>query len=185
MNKRFPILAIFIAIVLFVTAFGAFVVQAQTSERTAPAAASYEAVLGKSLNDSDVADFIASNRCEGAGQFHLCNAAGMPLVTGEGQKVETVYLYPNASSGFAAYNGTLPLGLSPSDTLASVEDKLGQPRVSQVPQAGWVPGVPDQSGTPDHIHTWAIYKRFDVTVVYNSPSATDKSATIYAILVSK
>jgi hypothetical protein len=185
MNKRFPILAIFIAIVLFVTAFGAFVVQAQTSERTAPAAASYEAVLGKSLNDSDGADFIASNRCEGAGQFHLCNAAGMALVTGEGQKVETVYLYPNASAGFAAYNGTLPLGLSADDTMASVEDKFGQPKVSQAPQAGWVPGVPDQSGTPDHIHTWAVYKRFGLTIVYNSPSATDKGATIHAILVSK
>jgi len=185
MNNRYPILSIFVAIVLFVTAFGALVVQAQSSERTAPAAASYEAVLGKSLDDTDVADFIASNRCAGTGQFQLCNPAGMALLIGEGQKVETVYLYPNTTADFAAYKGNLPLGLSAKDTMASVEDKFGQPKVQHAPQAGWEPGLPDQSGSPDHTHYWAIYKRFGVTVVYNSPSATDKGATIYSILISK
>jgi hypothetical protein len=57
--------------------------------------------------------------------------------------------------------------------------------VRHAPQAGWDLGLPDESGTPDHSHTWAMYKRFDVTIVYNSPSATDKDANIYAILVSK
>jgi len=185
MNKRFQILITFAAIALFAATFGALVVQAQPSERTAPAAASYEAVLGKSLDDSDVADFIASNRCSGTGQFQLCNPAGMALLIGEGQKVETVYLYPSTTADFAAYKGNLPLGLSAKDTMANVEDKFGQPKVQQAPQAGWEPGLPDQSGTPDHIHTWAIYKRFGVTVVYNTPAANDKGAAIHAILVSK
>jgi hypothetical protein len=185
MNKRFQILIAFAAIALFVTTFGAIVVQAQPSPRAVPAAASYEAVLGKSLDDTAVADFIASNHCSGTGQFQLCNVAGMALRIGDGQQVETVYLYPNASADFAAYKGTLPLGLSAQDTMASVEDKFGQPKVQHAPQAGWEPGVPDQSGTPDHTHYWAIYKRFGVTVVYNSPSGTDKGATIHAILVSK
>jgi hypothetical protein len=60
-----------------------------------------------------------------------------------------------------------------------------QPKVQQAPQAGWELGLPDESGTPDHTHYWAIYKRFGLTIVYNSPSATDKGATIYAILVNK
>ena len=185
MNKRFQILITFVAIALFVTSFSALVAQAQSSERAVPEAAPYEAVLGKSLEDTDVADFIASNRCSSTDRFQLCNAAGMALLIGEGQKVETVYLYPSTIPDFAAYKGTLPLGLSANDTMASVQVKFGQPKVQQAPQAGWEPGLPDESGTPDHTHTWAMYKRFGVTIVYNSPSATDKGATIYAVLVGK
>jgi hypothetical protein len=184
-NNHFKIIMPFAAIALFITMFSVLVVQAQSSERAAPEAATYEAVLGKSLEDTDVADFIASNRCSSTDRFQLCNAAGMALLIGEDQKVETVYLYPNMINDFAAYKGTLPLGLSASDTMASVQDKFGQPKVPQAPQAGWEPGLPDESGTPDRTHYWAMYKRFGVTIIYNTPSATDQSATIYAILVSK
>jgi hypothetical protein len=184
MNKRFEILSILAALALFATACGAQVVQAQ-SVQAAPKAAAYEAVLGKSLTDKDVADFIFSNNCSSTGQFQTCNDAGLALWIGQGQKIETAYLYPNKVSDFAAYKGQLPLGLSSIDTMASVEDKFGQPKVEHAPQAGWEPGLPDQSGTPDHIHYWAMYKRFGVTIIYNSPSATDKGATIYAILVNR
>ena len=185
MNKRFRILIPFAAIVLFALTFGAIVVRAQPSGRAIPEAASYEAVLGKSLDDAEVTDFIAINRCASTGRFQLCNAAGIVLLIGESQKVDTVYLYPNAIADFAAYKGKLPLGLSSNDTMAGVEEKLGQPKVDQAPQAGWQPGLPDESGTPDHVHSWAMYKRFGLTIVYNSPSTTDKGATIYAILVSR
>ena len=185
MNNRFQILITFAAIALFITTFSAFVVQAQSSERAVPEAATYEAVLGKSLEDTDVADFIASNRCSSTDRFQLCNAAGLALWSGQGQKIVTAYLYPNKTRDFAAYKGTLPLGLSANDTMASVEVKFGQPKVEHAPQAGWEPGLPDQSGTPDHIHYWAVYKRFGVTIIYNSPSATDKGATIHAILVNR
>jgi hypothetical protein len=185
MNKRFHILMILAAIALFVTACGAQVAQAQSDEKAAPEAAAYEAVLGKSLSDQDVVDFIASNRCSSTGQFQMCEAAGMALWSGDDQKVETVYLYPNKSDQFQAYKGALPLGLSANDTMASVEEKFGQPKVQHAPQAGWEPGLPDESGTPDHIHYWAMYNRFGVTIVYDSPSAADKSATIYAVLVSR
>jgi hypothetical protein len=185
MNKRLQILIAFAAIALFAITFGALAVQAQPSERGVPEAASYEAVLGKSLNEPDVADFIASNRCSSAGQFQLCNDAGMALLIGEGQKVEMVYLYPNAVADFAGFKGPLPLGLAANDTMASVEDKFGMPRVQQALQAGREPGLPDTSGTPDYTHYWAMYERFGVTLVYNSPSATDQGATIHAILVSQ
>ena len=194
MNKRFQILTLGVlaALALFATACGAQVVQAEPAEvepakaePAVPQAATYEAIVGKSLNDADVADFIASNRCSSTGSFQLCNAAGMALRVDQSQNVETVYLYPNKIADFGAYRGTLPLGLSANDTMATVEDKFGQPKVAQAPQAGWTPGLPDATGTPDHTHYWAIYKRFGVTIVYNSPSATDKGATIHAILVSK
>ena len=77
----------------------------------------------------------------------------------------------------------LPYGLTAQDTRATVEQKLGHPRVVYAPQAGWEPGLPDEGGSPDHIHYWAIYKRFGLTVIYNSPSPNDKSATIHAIRV--
>ena len=187
MNKRFQILTLSMlaTLALFATACGAQVVQAQPAAKDVPQAAAYEAILGKSLNDADVADFIASYRCSSTGPFQLCKTAGMALQVDQSQNVETVYLYPNQTADFGAYIGTLPLGLSASDTMASVEDKFGQPKVAQAPQAGWTPGLPDETGTPDHTHYWAIYKRFGITIVYNSPSATDKGATIHAILVSK
>jgi len=75
----------------------------------------------------------------------------------------------------------LPYGLTAQDTMATVEQKLGEPRVIYAPQAGWVPGLPDEGSSPDHMHYWAIYKRFGLTIIYNSPSPDDKSATIHAI----
>jgi hypothetical protein len=185
MNKSLPILSISIAVTLFVTAYVALVVQAQASAQAIPEAAAYESILGKSLTDKTVGDFIVRNGCSSKGRFQMCSDAGVALWIGQDQKVETVYLYPNQTYGFGTYKGTLPLGLSPDDTMARVEDKLGQLKVEHAPQAGWMPGLPDENATPDHIHTWAIYKRFGLTIVYNSPSATDKGATIYAILVSK
>ena len=85
----------------------------------------------------------------------------------------------------AAAPEPLPYGLTAQDTMASVEQKLGQPRVIYAPQAGWEPGLPDEGGSPDHAHYWAIYKRFGLTIVYNSPSPNNKGATIHAILVNR
>ena len=185
MNKNLPILSILIAVVLFVTAYSAVVVQAQASAKDIPQAAAYESILGKSLSDKAVDDFIVSNRCSGTGQFQVCKQAGVALWIGQDQKVETVYLYPKQVDGFGAYTGTLPFGLVAKDTRTSVEEKLGHPRVTSAPQAGWVPGLPDENAIPDHIHAWSMYKRFGVTIIYNSPSAADKGATIHSILVSK
>jgi hypothetical protein len=85
----------------------------------------------------------------------------------------------------AASPPALPYGLTTEDTMASVEHKLGQPKVTYAAQAGWEPGLPDEGGSPDHVRYWAIYKRFGLTVVYNSPSASDKGATIHAIYVDE
>jgi len=179
MNKLFKILSFLAVIALFVTACGGQVAQAAGS------AVNYQAVLGKSLDNKDVAEFIVSNNCSAANSFQLCNDAGMALWLDSNQVVKSVYLYPGGADGFAAYKGELPLGLAATDTMVTVEQKFGQPKVDHALQAGWEPGLPDQSFTTDYIHYWAIYKRFGVTIVYNSPSSDDKNATIYAILVNK
>ena len=185
MNKSFNTLSILVAITLFSTACSAQVVQAQSEKRAAPKAVTYESVLGKSVNANDVADFIASNNCTPSGQFQLCQSVGLALWTDADQTIERAYLYVSNSDDFTAYRGELPFGLVPSDTMAMVEQKFGQPKTAHAPQAGWELGLPDESGTPDHIHYWATYKRFGVTIVYNSPSVNDKGATIHAILISK
>jgi hypothetical protein len=187
MNKLFKNLSILAVIALFITACGAQMVQAQPEEQSAPKATTttYQAVLGKSLNNKDVADFIASNNCTSSGPFQLCQSVGVVLWADADQAIKTAYLYLSNSDEFAAYKGELPLGLASGDTMASVEQKLGQPKVEHAPQAGWEPGLPDTGGTPDHIRYWAVYNRFGVTIVYNTVSADDKAATIHAILVGK
>lgn len=179
MNKLFKTLSFLAVLALFATACGAQAVQAVGS------ATSYQAVLGKPLNDKDVADFIASNNCSAASSFQLCKDVGVSLWLDSDQMVRSVYLYPTRTDGFTAYKGELPLDLASNDTMATVEQKFGQPKVEHAWQAGLESGLPDEGLTPDHSHYWAIYKRFGVAIIYNSPSANDKSATIYAILVTK
>jgi hypothetical protein len=182
MNKLFKTLSL-LAVIAFLAV--ARVPPLVDVAQAAPAGINYEATLGKSVNDKSVTDFIASNNCAAAGQFQLCQSAGLALWTDNSQIIKTAYLYVNPSNDVPAYKGELPLGLAASDTMASVEQRLGQPVEVHAPQAGWKPGLPDEGSSPDHMHYWAIYRRFGLTVIYNSPSADDKNATIYAILVSK
>jgi len=180
MNKLFKTLSILAAIALFAIACSP---QAAVA---APAEVTYQAVLGKDISDDNVASFIASNECSSAAsQFQLCQEAGVALWIDPNQKVNTVYLYTDASNGFAAYQGELPFNIDANDSMADVEQKLGQPRVDHAPQAGWEPGLPDVGASPDHLTYWATYERFGVTIVYNSPFANDKNATIHSILVTK
>jgi len=179
MNKFFKALSFLAVIALFATACGAQAAQA------AEPAISYQAVLGKSLNNKDVADFIASNNCSAANSFQLCQNAGVALWLDSDQMVKAVYLYPISTEGFTAYKSELPLGLASNDTMATIEQKFSQPKIEHALQAGWESGLPDEGLSPDHSHYWAIYKRFGVVIIYNSPSADDKSATIHAILVTK
>jgi hypothetical protein len=144
----------------------------------------YEALLNKSLSDQTVADFIAENNCSSVEQLQFCRSAGVVLWIDTDQKVQGIFLYPGNNDGFDAYQGQLPFGLTFSDTMEIVEHKLGRPREIHAPQAGWLPGLPDEGIAPDHIHYQAIYKRFGMTIIYNSPSANDKGATIHALLIN-
>lgn len=179
MNKLFKTLSFLAAVVFLVTAFIPSVVEVA---RAAPAEVSYRAVLGKSLGDQAVADFIASNDCKRSGAFTLCPRAGVAFWANKDRIIKTAYLYVSSANGFAAYKGDLPMNLEAGDTMSDVEIKMGQFRVPHAPQAGWDPGLPDEGSTPDHAHYWAIYHRFAFTVIYSSPDPADKNASIYAIL---
>jgi hypothetical protein len=181
MNKLFKTLSILIAIALFTTVCGALIAQAAES---VPAVPAYRAILGKSVSEQTVADFIDTN-CTQSGSFQYCRPAGLAFWVDANQIVSRVYLYINTSERVMPYTGELPLGLAPQDTMADVEQKLGGLKEVHAPQAGWEPGLPDEGYSWDHTHYWAIYRRFGVTVIYNTPAASDKGATIHAIVISK
>jgi hypothetical protein len=182
-NKLFKTLSILAAIALFITACGAQAVQAQIEEPAAPEAVRYQAVLGQRVHAKDVVDFIASHNCTPSGQFQLCQYAGLAFWADEDQIVQTVYLYVNNSDDFAAYKGQLPFGLRSNDTMATVEQKMGQPNVQHAPRPIWQPSLPDDGESPKLTYYRANYERFGMSIIYNSPAA-DEDAYIYAILLS-
>jgi len=153
-------------------------VQAQSEEHVTQHTVPYANLLGKSLADKVVADFIASNNCSSAAQYQLCEDVGVALLLDLNQIVETVYLYLNNVEGFAPYKGALPFGLKFYDTMGAVEYKLRRKSVGSA-------GLPDAGDTPDHLRYQANYQQVGMTIIYNSPSAEDEDATVYAILVNK
>ena len=179
MNTLCRTLVIFVAISLLTSACGGRLVQAESAKGTVVAVISYQVVLGKSLSDPDVADFIASNHCAPAAQFQLCKDIGVALWVDANQTVNTVYLYAGDAESFRRYRGELPYGLTFYDPMWRVQEKLMDPNsANPLYQAG----LPDETGTPDHIHYLAVYKELGMTVMYNSPGK-DEDAYIYAIVV--
>ena len=191
MNKLFKTLSFLTVMTFLITACGAQAIESLPEEPAAPAelihvtAMSYDALLNKSSTDREVADFLTRNSCSQLETLQLCPSAGMALWMNADQKVQSVVLYPGNADGFAAYTGQLPYGLAFTDTKEMVEQKLSRPVEIHAPQAGWDAGLPDEGVTVDHFHYQAIYKRFGLIVIYNSPAASDNGATINAILVTQ
>src|SRR5687767_7874532 len=142
MNIHFRTHSFLVVMALFLTACASPIVHAEPAKSDTMAAASYQAVLGKSLHDKDVADFIASNNCVSATQFQVCNEAGIAFWLDTDQVVKTVYLYLNNVDGFEAYKGELPFGLKFYDTLGAVAYKLKELGVGNA-------GLPDEAATPE------------------------------------
>jgi hypothetical protein len=181
MNKLFKTLTVVSFIMLVATACGAQAVQAKPVEQPA-VASSYQALLGKSLSDKSVADFMATNYCSSADQYQLCGSTGIALGMDTDQKVKTVFLFPGRMDSFAAFHGELPYGIHWDDSRAAVEQKLGvTPNTIYLQQAG----LPKEIGIPDNLRLWVAYEEPGVTIVYNTLSADNKNATIHAILVTK
>ena len=175
MSRFYRILYLLITILTFITTF-ACSKQIIRTETGTPETVTYRQVLGKSVSDEEVIDFIVDHRCSSAAQFQLCKDIGVALLIGKDHIVETVYLYLNHAQVFSSYAGDLPLGLKFYDTLGAVEYKLDRQGVGNA-------GKPDEGSAPDHFHYRAVYKQAGVTVLYNAPYP-DEDATIYAILVS-
>jgi hypothetical protein len=181
MNKLIKALGIFVVLPLLVVSCNLQAIQARPEEQATPKIVPYEALLGKSLNDKEVADFIISNNCSSADWFQICKDIGMALWTDSDQIVKTIYLYSGDANGFKRYRGELPFGLTFYDPMWRVEEKLMDLDTDDPLQQL---GLPEEGSSPDHMHYWAVYRRFGMTVVYNSPAA-DEDAYIYAVLVSK
>ena len=177
-------LALIVAVLsLFLMACSAQVVQLESKTNSVPEKASYQAVLGKSLNDQDVLDFMVANNCSSEAQFQVCREAGMAFWIDPNQVVDTVYLYSRNAEGFSRFTGKLPFGITFYDPMWQVEQKLSD--LNEDDQAtAWNAGLPDEASSPDHIHYWAVYKELGLTVIYNSPGV-DEDAYIYAILLRK
>lgn len=180
MNKRFKSLNILAIITLFINACGTWAVQTQPEAQATPKVMLYQALLGKSVKDTEVADFIVSNNCSSTGPFQVCKDVGLALWADARQVVKTVYLYAGNAGGFKRYRGELPFGLSFYDPMWRVEEKLKDLDSDDTLQQA---GLPNEGSSPDHIHYWAVYQQLGMTVIYNSPAA-DEDAYIYAILVS-
>ena len=177
MNKNFRHFICLITMVLFVSSCSSGEIGPRAETPSAPTTVTYETLLGKSLRDRVVTDFLAGHSCSSADQYLLCKTAGMALWMDSDQVVEIVYLYLNNADGFAPYKGELPFGLKFYDTMGSVEYKLKQQGLGNG-------GRPDFSETPDHIHYRATYEQAGLSILYNAPVA-DEDASIYAILLRR
>ena len=184
MNALFKPFGILAVLSLLISACGRQSVHAEPADSVT--AISYRVVLGKSLNDKDVADFIASNNCSPAAQYQLCKDTGIALWIDANQIVNMVYLYAGNTGDFRRYRGQLPFGLSYYDPMWRVEEKIRDLNAddSLSPEETWQAGLPDEEGSPDHMRYWALYKRYGMTVIYNSPGY-DEDAYIYAVIVSE
>jgi hypothetical protein len=183
MHKRFKSLSILAVITLFITACGTGAVQAQPEAQSTPKAVTYQALLGKSVSDKEVADFLVNNNCSSTSQFQVCKDVGMALWIAATQIVKTVYLYSGSADGFRRYRGELPFGLSFYDPMWLVKDKLSALEVEDTLQTKGNTGLPDEASSPDHMHYWAVYKQLNMVIIYDTPFP-DEDAYIHAILVS-
>jgi hypothetical protein len=180
LNKFLKAIGILSTMPLLIVACNLQTVQAQPEEQTTSKAVTYKTVLGKSLTDNEVVDFIVNNNCSSAIQFRFCQDVGMALWTDANQFVKMVYLYSGNAEGFKRYRGELPFGLTFYDPMWRVEEKLRKQNADDILQQA---GLPEEARSPDQMHYWAVYRRPGMTVIYNSPAA-DEDAYIYAILVS-
>lgn len=178
MNRVLNVYGSLILIVLLTTSCAAPAILPEPPKGDVTTLDLYQVVLGKSLTDTEVTEFLAANNCQAATPFQVCKEIGMALWVNPVQVIETVYLYLNNVPGFTPYKGELPYGLKFYDIMTAVEYKLQKQGVGSR-------GLPDQGSTPDHLHYWATYQEVGMIVVYNSPSASDEDATIYAILLNE
>ena len=177
MNNLLKSCSFLVLIILFSTACGPQAAQLESAKKNETTRDLYQIVLGKLLSDTQVADFLVAHNCHSASPFQICKEIGMALWVNPKQVIETVYLYLNNAHGYTPYKGELPYGLKFYDIMGAVEHKLKKQGIGNS-------GLPDEGSTPDHLHYWATYQETGMIIIYNSPSARDEDATIYAILLS-
>jgi hypothetical protein len=177
MNRLFKFLSVLFVVTVLVAAY-----RVQTTQ--ASIAVDYQVALYHSLDDHSAASYFVAHNCTATGDFRACPESGVAFQVDERGLIRQVYFYVQQGDGFSPFSGELPFGIDASDTMADVQRKLGHPKVPQIPMLGWEPELPSYGGSPDHIHYWAVYEQYSLTVVYNTPLANDLNASIQLILIS-
>ena len=183
MKTLVKILGDCLAMSLFISACTWQSAQSEPADVALPKAVAYQVVLGKSVNDKNVADFIA-DYCSPVNRFQLCNEVGMALWIDEDHIVKTVWLYAGHADGFKRYRGQLPYGLTFYDPMWRVEEKLSASYTDELIPITGKTELAVEASSPDHTHYWANYKHLNLVVIYDTPGA-DEDAYMYAVLVSQ
>jgi hypothetical protein len=162
-------LLIFVIAGLFLSACGSSTSDSSSisGERNNQQGSTYETLLGKTLDDNVVSDFILQNNCQLSGFHYICKSIGVELSLDSGQRVVTVFMYAQGVDGFDEYTGDLPYGLTWNSTRSDVQGQLGSPNAQ---------------GTETYT-SWDAYQDRGVYVDYDSPSAEDLSARMIRIQV--
>jgi len=181
-NKLHGLFCILVTFVFFTTACGPQANQTKVSERQNPSIANVQDMIGKPLSDHAVAKYILGNNCSSNGYFQLCYESGLALWVDTNEMVKSIYLYSGNADGFNRYPGKLPYGITFYDPMWLVIDKLKSFDEGDALNETSIAGLPETEGSPDHMHYWAEYKRFNMIVIYNEPFP-DEDAYIYAVVL--
>jgi hypothetical protein len=126
------------------------------------------ALLGLTLSDQAVVDFILGNNCVLVGMHYMCRSVGVELSLTTSQKVVTVFLFAEGAEGYKKFKGKLPFGLSWAHTRAQIEANLG---------------APTASGGGGSMNYWVSYQPRKLGITYKTLSTTDMDATMHNLQV--
>lgn len=129
-----------------------------------PLVTAYESQLGETAR---IEEF------EGGRLYHTFEKHGLSLCFDDGQLTSVLLYSENSEPGVAAYSGSLPRGLTFSDSQASVRHKLGAPlrsnaaddnRTRAVPSSPWMKYALDH-GCEMHVEFDAAGSRIRIVTV--------------------
>jgi hypothetical protein len=181
LNTWFRISNILALLSLCISGCAIQTVEAQPASVATAIPLGYQIILGKSVHDQAVVNFLADNHCSTSVQFELCKEVGMSFWIDSNQQIGTAYLYSGNADGFQRYRGKMPYGITFYDPMWLVQEKLSALDKDNQSQKT---GLPDEADSPDHIHYWAAYKQLGLVLIYDTGIA-DPDAYIYAVLVSR
>jgi hypothetical protein len=133
----------------------------------------YDLLLGKTIDDDEVASFIIDNRCSLSMMHYSCRNIGVELSETTSGRMVSVFLFAEGADKYHEYQGALPENITWTDQRAGIEQMLGEP---------------DELGGGEGIEVWASYNpgsfsRYDVTITYNTFDLNDRQARMHHILI--
>ena len=114
----------------------------------------YEAILGSQFDDPVVLGYVGDNNCSPSGLHYVCSTAGTELSFTTGRRLVAVLLFGPAVGNRSTYAGTLPGGLTWTDSRAMVDAKVGPPGSDY-------PGYPP-------VMAWSLYQNPPILITWNT-----------------